>query len=70
MKKTYNHAYDIAFAVRGSHHPTGDDMKAPVLRAALLKRIHDLSDDELLEALGMPFDSHEEESKDLGGHHG
>lgn len=70
MKTTYNHAYDIAFSVRGSTHPEGDDLKAPMLRAALLKRIHDLSDDELLEALGAPFDSYEEETKDLGGHHG
>jgi hypothetical protein len=58
---TYNHTYSIVFSISGSTHPEGDDLKSQELRSALLNRIHDLSDDELLEALGVPLESEEED---------
>mgnify|MGYP007135081995 CR=1 FL=1 len=60
---TYNHAYTIAFEVAGSKDPDGEDVTADVLKVALLKRIEDMDssgDLEWLEAVGAPFDSHEE----------
>lgn len=67
----YNHAFDIAFSVI-SDDPGGDDVTPAMLKEALLKRIADLdasydpanpSDKggEWLEAVGVPFDTYEEE---------
>lgn len=54
----YNHAFDIAFEVE-SNHPTGDDLTPRQIRAAILQRLATLPDDELLETIGMPFDTYE-----------
>ena len=58
---TFNHAYDIAFTVTGSVHPTGDDVTGKQIREALIKRAKSMSDDELIEAVGHPYDTYEEE---------
>jgi len=60
---TYNHAFEIAFSVPGSTCPNGTDVTAAQLIAALHERIRDLShsEDELLEAIGAPYDTYEEQ---------
>lgn len=57
--KQYNHAYTIAFSVV-DEDPTGENVTAQSLRKALLARVASLSDDELIEAAGLPFDTYEE----------
>lgn len=63
--KTYNHAFTIAFEVRKSPYPNGDDIPANEIRNALQSRLDQLPDDELLEAVGLPFDTfeHDEEAE-------
>ena len=57
----YNHAFDIAFSVV-SEHPTGEDVTAEQVREVLIKRVIQAYDSgELLEAIGAPFDTYEEE---------
>ena len=56
----YNHAFSIAFSVV-SEHPTGEDVTAEQMLAALIKRVVDAYDSgELLEAAGAPYDTYEE----------
>ena len=55
----YNHAFDITFSLT-SECPTGDTVTGAQLREALMQRLLNLTDDELVEAAGMPFDSYEE----------
>ena len=55
----FNHAYDIAFEVRTDHFP--EDVTADELRAALRARLRSMSDEEIMEACGHPFDSFEYE---------
>jgi hypothetical protein len=57
-KTIHDHAYDIAFSLR-SNTADGSDVRASHIRAALLERLASLTDDELLEATGTPFDSYE-----------
>ena len=58
---TYNHAYTLAFALGGSTDEAGEDFTPEQLRNAILKRVEDLmNNDELLEALGSPFDTYVE----------
>ncbi|MFA7523382.1 MAG: hypothetical protein WCY71_10715 [Halothiobacillaceae bacterium] len=61
--KTYNHAYTVAFSVKGSTHPEGADVTPEQFEAALTARIRELNSnvDEWAEAVGLPFDSFEEE---------
>lgn len=56
----YSHAFDIAFQLY-SNHPTGDDVTGAQLRAAINARLASLSDAELVEAVGLPFDSSPDE---------
>lgn len=57
----YNHAFTIAYSLT-SKHPTGDDITQDQHLRALLLRIEDLIKcNEMLEAVGMPFDTYEEE---------
>lgn len=56
----YDHAYTIAFSIK-SHHPHGDDITPQQFRHAILARLAALVDNELLEAVGAPFDTYEEE---------
>jgi hypothetical protein len=57
-KTIHDHAFDIAFSLR-SNTADGSDVRASHIRAALLERLASLTDDELLEATGTPFDSYE-----------
>jgi len=54
----YNHAYDIAFSIETSD-PTGATTSAQQFRDAIAKRLASLSDDKLVEAVGLPFASFE-----------
>lgn len=54
--KTYDHAFTIAFSIK-SHHPEGDDITSQQYRHAILARLASLVDDELLEAVGAPYDT-------------
>lgn len=56
IMKTYDHAFTISFSIK-SHHPEGDDITPQQHRHAILSRLASLIDDELLEAVGAPFDS-------------
>jgi hypothetical protein len=59
----YNHAYDIAFSIV-SEHPTGDDVTAEQVLKAIITRANDAyASGELLEAIGLPFDTYEEDTK-------
>lgn len=53
----YDHAFDIAFSLR-SQAADGSDVTAAHIRAAMIERLTSLTDDELLEATGAPFDSY------------
>ena len=53
----YNHAYDIAFSIETSD-PSGGTTTGPQFREAVQRRLAALSDDELIEAVGLPFDSY------------
>ena len=57
--KYYNHAFDIAFSLT-SVCPTGVSVTGAQLRAAIEQRLLNLTDDELVEAVGLPFDTYEE----------
>lgn len=54
----YNHAFDFAFEVI-SDREDGEDVTPAMLREALLKRVNNLSDQDLDEACGL-YDTHEE----------
>ncbi len=57
-KPTYIHGFKLSFAVTGSSCPKGSDVTAEQISEALLKRIyHLLAHNEILEAVGTPFDS-------------
>lgn len=58
----YNHAFDIAFSLV-SDCPTGEGVTGSQLRESLNKRLLSLTDEELVEAVGMPFDTYTEETK-------
>ncbi len=58
---TYNHMYVIAFEVSGSRCPDGGDVTPQRFREAILRRLALLPDNEMLEAIGGPQDTHEEE---------
>lgn len=56
----YNHAFDIAFSIT-SENPTGEDVTAEQVLEALINRAKTAyANGELLEAIGAPFDSYEE----------
>lgn len=60
--KTYSHAYTIAFELSGSTCEEGSDVTPEQLIAALRARINDIEKkNEVEEAIGAPFDTHEEE---------
>ena len=59
--KYYNHAFDIAFSLT-SKCPTGDTVTGVQLREAIVQSLLSLTDEELVEVAGLPFDSYEESS--------
>lgn len=60
---TYNHLFAVAFSVSGSTHPKGEDVTPGQFRAAVMRRLGQLSDssDEWFEAVGEPEDTFVEE---------
>jgi len=57
----YNHAYTIAFTVI-TDDPTGADTTAEQFDNAIRERCDDLMiAEEMVEAIGLPFDSYKEE---------
>ena len=58
--RRFNHACELAFTVI-SADPNGEDFTGPMLREAITKRLDLISDAELLEAVGAPFDTFEEQ---------
>lgn len=61
--KTYNHAFTLAFSVSGSTDAEGLDITAEQFYAAIIKRAQALlANDEMLEAIGAPFDSYVEDA--------
>lgn len=54
----YDHAFTIAFSLVSSD-PSGRDVTPAELGAAILTRLATLSDTELIEAVGAPYDSYE-----------
>lgn len=63
MSTRYDHAFTIAFSLTSSD-PDGFDVDAALLRAAILTRLAQISDDELVEAVGAPFDTCEVEEQE------
>ena len=55
----FNHACTIAFTIL-SEHPEGEDFPPAMIRAAIQRRMDMIPDDELIEAVGAPFDTYEE----------
>ncbi len=53
----FNHAYAIAFSL-DTDDETGEQVPASDIRKAILKRLSDLSDAELKDAVGLPHDSY------------
>lgn len=53
----YNHAFDIAFVCL-SNDPEGKDVTPDQIRKAVRARVESIDDDELMEAVGAPFDSY------------
>lgn len=60
MATRYSHAYSLGFEV-SSGQSDGEDVSGGQLRQALINRLHKLTDSELAEACGAPFDTHEVE---------
>ena len=58
--RRFNHACELAFTVI-SEDLNGEDFTGPMLREAILKRLASIGDAELLEAVGAPFDTFEEQ---------
>lgn len=58
----YNHAFDIAFEVVTDHE--ADEVTPEEIVNALMRRIISIQETgEVLEAVGLPFDSYEEEAE-------
>lgn len=53
---SYDHAFTIAFSVK-SDTPDASDITPAILRAAIVRRLASLPDDQMLEAVGAPFDT-------------
>lgn len=58
---TFNHAFDLAFSLT-SRDEEAADVTSPMLRHAILRRLASLSDMELVEAVGAPFDTYREDA--------
>lgn len=57
----YNHAFDIAFEVITDNE--GENVTADELRQGLRNRLNGMSDDEIIEACGLPFDTFEDDDE-------
>jgi hypothetical protein len=56
----FNHAYCFGFSLE-NNSPDGEETTAQELRAAILSRLSQMPDSELLENCGAPFDTYENE---------
>lgn len=54
----YDHAFTLAFSLC-SRDPSGLEIEPAEIRQAIIERLALLSDDELLEAIGAPFDTYD-----------
>ena len=61
MSTRYNHAFTLGFSVV-TNLPDGSDLTADDARQAIIKAVALMNDTELLENLGAPFDTYQEES--------
>ena len=61
MSAFFNHAFSFAFSI-DTADPTGEHIPVADLRAALVMKLAAISDTELLENLGTPFDTYEHSS--------
>lgn len=60
MSKLYNHAFDIAFEVKGSKCPDGTDITEQMFKNAMSNRIETLlRERNWKEAIGAPFDTYQ-----------
>lgn len=57
---TFNHAYAFCFSVKGSLCEDGSDVTPKDIREAMMSRLAELTDGELMEAVDCPFDSIED----------
>lgn len=53
----YNHAFDIAFSIETDNE--GENVTADELREGLRKRLDGISDAELIESCGLPWNTYE-----------
>lgn len=58
MTRLFNHAFTIAFSLEVVD-PTGERITAAEFRRAILLQLATLTDDELCECIGAPFDTYE-----------
>lgn len=59
--KTYNHVFGLMFQINGSTDTEGGNLTQDELRAAILTRVDALcANNELVEAVGLPVESLEE----------
>jgi len=56
-KVIYNHAFTLAFSVETAND--AENVSEAEIRSGLLKRLADIDDYELVEAVGMPHDTYE-----------
>ena len=63
---TYNVAFTIAFEVPKCSDPKGEFVKPKEFRKALILRLAELDDIELVEAIGLGFDSYEDTQEEGG----
>jgi len=54
----YEHTYTLAFVVP-SYDPQGADVDARALQKGLFNALHVLTDDQLIKAVGEPYDTEE-----------
>lgn len=60
----FDHALSIAFSLR-SEHPEGKDITPRLVRKAIHQRLMSLTDEEIPEATGAPFDTYEVDQSNL-----
>ena len=60
MSARYSHAYSLGFEISSCQFD-GEDVSGSLLRRAIISRLNKLTDSELTEACGAPFDTHEVE---------
>lgn len=62
--KTYDNAFSISFTIQGCRDPEGETVTPQEFREAILLRLASIDDQELIEAIGVSYDSVEEEEEE------